>query len=74
MHSINVQAIVCDGSSRASIFGQATINGSGLFNYRINVQEVGGPGRGQDTYQLLMDSYDSGAQTLRGGNVEIRRK
>lgn len=50
MHSINVLAIVCDGSTRASIFGQATINGSGPLNFRINVQDLGGPGKGQDTY------------------------
>jgi len=74
MHSINVLAIVCDGSTRASIFGQATINGSGVFNYRINVEDLGEPGRGQDKYWLLMDGYNSGEQILRGGNVQIRRK
>ena len=74
LHSINVLAIVCDGSTRASIFGHATIDGSGPFNFRINVQDFGGPGRGQDTYWLLMDGYDSGEQTLRGGNIQIRRK
>jgi hypothetical protein len=74
MHSINVQAIVCDGSTRASIFGQGTINGSGPFNFRINVQDLGGPGRTQDTYWLLIEGYNSGEQTLRGGNIEIRRK
>jgi hypothetical protein len=74
MDSINVLAVVCDGSTRASIFGQATINGSGIFNYRINVQDLGGPGRGQDKYWLLMDGYNSGEQILRGGNVEIRRR
>jgi hypothetical protein len=74
MNSINVVAVVCDGSTRASIFGQAMIDGSGLFNFRINVQDVGGPGKGQDTYQLLLNGYDSGEQILGGGNVEIRRK
>ncbi len=74
MHSINVLAIVCDGSTRASIFGQATIDGSGAFNFRINVQDLGGPGRGQDTYWLLMDGYNSGEQMLGGGNIQIRRK
>jgi len=73
LHSINVLAVVCDGS-RASIFGQATIDGSGLFNYRINLQDLGGPGKGQDTYQLLIDGYSSGEQTLGGGNVQIRRR
>ena len=74
LHSINVLAIVCDGSTRASIFGQATINGLGMVNYRINVQDLGGPGRGQDTYWLLRDGYNSGEQILRGGNIQIRRK
>ena len=74
LRSINVLAIVCDGSARASIFGQATVNGSGPFNFRINVQDLGGPGRGGDTYWLLMDGYDSGEQALRGGNIQIRRR
>ena len=74
IHSINVLAIVCDGSTRASIFGQATINGSGMFNYRINVQDLAQPGSGQDKYQLIVDGYDSGEQLLRGGNIAIRRK
>jgi len=74
MQSINVQAIICDGSTQASIFGQATINGSGVVNYRINVQTLGGPGKGQDTYQLILDDYNSGEQTLRGGNIQIRRR
>ena len=71
LQSINVLAIVCDGSTRASIFGQATINGSGLFNYRIDLQDLG---KGQDTYQLFLDSYNSGAQPLGGGNIQIRRR
>src|SRR5215212_10152074 len=54
--------------------GQATINGLGLVNYRIHVQDVGGPGKGQNTYQLIMDDYNSGEQTLGGGNIQIRRK
>ena len=74
MHSLNVLAIVCDGSTRASIFGQATINGSSTLNYRINVQDLGGPGKGQDTYWLLTEGYNSGEQLLRGGNIQIRRK
>ena len=73
LHSLNVLAVVCDGSTRASIFGQATIDGSGVVNFRINVQDLGEPGKGQDTYWLLTDDYDSGEQVLRGGNIQIRR-
>ena len=74
MQSINVLAVVCDGSTRASIFGQATIDGSGVVNYRINVQDLGEPGKGLDTYWLLTDDYNSGEQVLRGGNIQIRRR
>ena len=74
MHSTNVLAIVCDGSTRASIFGQAMIDGSGPFNFRINVQDFGRTGRDQDTYWLITEGYNSGEQTLRGGNIQIRRK
>jgi hypothetical protein len=73
LQSLNVLTVVCDGSS-ASIFGQASINGSDVVNYQINVQDVGGPGRGQDTYQLIINGYDSGEQVLRGGNIQIRQK
>ena len=73
MLSLNVLAVVCDGTTRASIFGQATIDGSGVVNFRINVQDLGEPGKGQDTYWLLMDDYNSGEQVLRGGNIQIRR-
>ncbi|MBI2466589.1 MAG: hypothetical protein HYV62_02015 [Candidatus Rokubacteria bacterium] len=44
------------------------------FFYRINVQDLGEPGAGQDTYGILLQTgYSSGDQTLEGGNVQIRR-
>jgi len=73
VHSINVQAVVCsrDGKS-ASIFGQATINGSGTFDYRIDVTDNGEPGAGSDTYRIrLSNGYDSGTQVLEGGNIQL---
>jgi len=72
--SLSVLAIVCEGTTQASIFGQATINGAGSFFYRINVKDVGEPGVGRDTYWILLQNgYNSGQQTLEGGNVQIRR-
>jgi len=72
--SINVLAIVCESFMQASIYGQATINGSGSFFYRINVKDAGEPGVGVDTYWILLQNgYDSGQQTLEGGNVQIHR-
>ena len=72
--SLSVLRIVCEGTTQASIYGQATINGSGSFFYRINVKDVGEPGVGRDTYWILLQNgYNSGQQTLEGGNVQIRR-
>jgi hypothetical protein len=75
VNSINVLAVVCQGTTQASIYGQATINGAGSFFYRINVQDLGEPGMGKDTYSILLDNgYSSGQRTLQGGNIQIRRK
>ena len=74
VQSINVLAIVCDGTSQASIYGQATIDGSGSFFYRIKVKDVAEPGAGQDTYWIILETgYNSGEHTLGGGNVQIHR-
>jgi hypothetical protein len=71
VHSIEVQAVTCNGTS-ASIFGTATINGGGTFNFRIDVTDNDEPGAGSDTYRIrLSNGYDSGTQTLSGGNIQI---
>ena len=72
VHSINVQSVVCsrDGT-QASIFGTATINGGGSFDYRIDLKDLGEPGS-SDTYRIrLSNGYDSGVQVLEGGNVQL---
>ena len=72
IHSINVQAVTCSADgTEASIFGQATVNGSGTFDYRIDLEDQGEPGT-SDTYRIrLSGGYDSGEQVLGGGNVQI---
>jgi hypothetical protein len=72
VHSINVQAVTCSADgTQASIFGQATINGSGTFDYRIDLEDLGEPGT-SDTYRIRLSSgYDSGEQVLDSGNVQI---
>ena len=72
VHSINVQAVTCSADgTQASIFGQATINGSGTFDYRIDLEDLGEPGT-SDTYRIRLSSgYDSGEQVLEGGNVQV---
>jgi hypothetical protein len=71
VHSINVLAVTCsrDGVN-ASIFGKATINGAGSFDYRIDLKDMAEPGS-SDTYRIrLSNGYDSGEQVLSGGNVQ----
>jgi hypothetical protein len=72
VHSIDVQSVVCSSDgTQASIFGTATINGGGTFDYRIDLKDLGEPGD-LDTYRIrLSNGYDSGVQVLQGGNVQI---
>ncbi len=71
VHSINVLAVTCTADGiNASIFGKATINGAGSFDYRIDVKDLGEPGS-SDHYRIrLSNGYDSGDQVLSGGNIQ----
>lgn len=71
--SIIIQALTCNPArTQATVFGQATINGTGVHNFRIDVQDNGEPGKGRDHYRMRLDTgYDSGDHILRGGNVQI---
>ena len=73
VRSLNILAIVCQNNLEvADVYGQATVNGSGSFLFRIEVTDpdsVGGP----DTYGITLDNgYTSGQQPLGGGRVEIQ--
>jgi uncharacterized repeat protein (TIGR01451 family) len=72
--SVSVLSITCSSDGReATITGKATINGQGSFDYRIDVRDLGEPGR-TDTYRIrLSNGYDSGEQTLKGGNIQIHK-
>jgi hypothetical protein len=75
VNTIDVQAVVCNGDrTAASIFGHTAVNGSGSYEYEIDLQDNGEPGI-DDKYRIFIGStppYDSGLQTLQGGNVQIR--
>ena len=73
VNSLSEQAITCNTSrTQATIFGTATIDGAGVHNFRIDVQDNGEPGKFIDHYRIRLDTgYDSGDHILRGGNVQI---
>ena len=73
VHSTTIVAVTCNtAGTAASIFGTATVNGGGSFDFRIDVADNGEPGR-SDTYRIrLSNGYDSGVHTLAaGGDVQI---
>jgi hypothetical protein len=74
VNTIDVQAVTCsDDRTRASLFGNATVDGAGSFEYQIDLEDNGEPGI-DDKYRIFIPgvAYESGLQTLRGGNVQIR--
>ncbi|WP_077490175.1 SBBP repeat-containing protein [Sinomonas mesophila] len=72
--SIRILALTCNPQhTQATIFGRATIDGQGSHLFRIDVQDFGEPGKGNDTYWIRLETgYDSGSHTLEGGNIQIR--
>jgi hypothetical protein len=73
--SIDVLAVVCvrfpDGHAEANMFGEATVDGSGRYPFRIDVEDHGEPGS-NDTYWItLSNGYNSGRKPLEGGNIVI---
>ena len=74
--STQILATTCTTDTQpqtASIFGRATIDGSGDFVFRIDVAD-GGNGGSNDSYGIMLsDGYTSGQQPLQGGNVNIHK-
>jgi hypothetical protein len=72
VHSIELTSTTCsDDRTSASIFGTATIDGSGTHVFRIDVTDLGSPGT-NDSYGIMLDTgYASGQKQLQGGNVTI---
>jgi hypothetical protein len=69
-----VDAVICsEDRTSAELYGSATVNGSGTFEYRIRLEDAGEPGSG-DMYGIVVPGvgYASGDQMLEGGNVQIR--
>ncbi len=74
VNTIDVQAVTCSSDrTQASIFGHATVDGEGSFEYEIDLQDNGEPGV-NDMYRIFIPgvAYESGLQKLQEGNVQIR--
>src|SRR5918996_1440081 len=74
VHSIELLATICsEDLTTATIFGTATIDGAGVFIFRIDVTDQSEPGT-DDTYGIMLsDGYASGQKQLQGGNVQIHK-
>ncbi len=75
--SIDILVILCDPPdfTSAEIFGTATVNGSGSFDFHISVQDLNKGAMGApDTYWITVSNgYDSGRHDLEGGNIDIHQ-
>jgi hypothetical protein len=74
VHSILLLAATCSSDLKsATIFGTATIDGSGTHVFRIDVTDMGQTGK-NDSYGIILDTgYVSGQKELQGGNVTIHK-
>ena len=57
--------------THATFAGEATVNGVAT-NYRIDVDDLGEPGRDRDTFKIQTDSGYLAAGVLRAGNIVVR--
>jgi hypothetical protein len=69
VRSTSITAIVQIGSS-ATVFGIATINGSGSFVFRVDVIDGGEPSTSDHFRIRLSTGYDSGDRLLTRGNIQ----
>jgi hypothetical protein len=74
VNTIDVGSVYCTSDrTKATILGLATVNGSGMYEYEIDLTDNGQSGA-NDVYRISIPDYfgyDSGNQTLRGGNITI---
>jgi hypothetical protein len=71
--STQITAVVVTGT-HARIFGKATVNGSGSFDFVLDVDDLGEPGANVDTFRIEMsDGYVAGGTVLDGGNIQIHK-
>jgi hypothetical protein len=67
---LSVATLVISGT-HATFFGEATVNGVAT-TYRIDVDDLGDPGIGRDTFKLQTDAGYTAAGVLTAGNIQTR--
>jgi hypothetical protein len=70
--STAVTSVIVSGSC-AQVIGTATVNGAPGFGFEVNVCDNGEPGKGTDTFNIVMSDAYSASGTLGGGNVQIHK-
>ncbi|MCG3116613.1 MAG: SBBP repeat-containing protein [Candidatus Manganitrophus sp. SA1] len=67
----SVDSLTVSGT-HATIFGMASDNGTET-PFRIDVDDLGEPGRGRDTFRIITGTGYSAGGTLTGGNIQIHQ-
>lgn len=67
----SVDSLTVSGT-HATIFGMASDNGTET-PFRIDVDDLGEPGRGRDTFRIITGTGYSAGGTLMGGNIQIHQ-
>jgi hypothetical protein len=62
--------VLVQGTTHATIFGDATVNGI-TTTYRIDVDDLGEPGAGRDTFAIQIASGYTAGGVLTNGNVQV---
>jgi hypothetical protein len=70
IHLVDVTDLLVVGT-HATIWGNARVDGRNT-TYRIEVEDLGESGRGQDTFSIQVDDYMAGG-VLTGGNIQIHK-
>jgi WD40-like Beta Propeller Repeat len=66
---LDVSSIVQTGT-HATFFGNATVNGVAA-TYRVDVEDLGEPGIGHDTFKIQTSSGYAASGTLTNGNLQV---
>jgi hypothetical protein len=68
--STQITALVVTGK-HARIFGKATIDGGGSFDFVADLDDLGEPGTDVDKFQIQLSSGYTAGGTLDGGNIQV---